>query len=131
MEESNEQELTPLAQYLKTTLKERRMSLATLAKGAGLSQQTIKMIMKGQRPNLDSCRKIADFLRVSWLRIFTLVYTDVDYQRIKSMFELYEDLPEPQRQHLEKIAFDTHELFGKHTRAGIHAVKDERVETNQ
>lgn len=127
MQENSEQVLTPLAQYLKAALEERHMSITTLSKGSGLSQQTIKTFLKGQRPNLDSCRKMAVFLKVPLAKIISLSHDDVEEQRLQSLFELYEDLPEPQRQQLELFAFMTHQQFGKHERAGIHAVRDERV----
>lgn len=126
MEEQSRQEITPtpLSAYLRQIMKERHLSVTTLARGTGVSLQTMKTYLGGQRPSLDNCRKIAMFLDVPLAKIISLVHPDVEEKRLRSLLELYLDLPEEQRHLTESLVFTIHKQFGKHKHIGTRAEID-------
>jgi transcriptional regulator with XRE-family HTH domain len=113
MQDSNEQGPTELARFLKETMRERRLSLVALARGSGISKQSLMMYMKGNRPNLESCRKLAAFLHIPLTKIVSLIYPDVDEQLVKSLLEIYLALPEAGQQLIEEHAMIVQRVMKK------------------
>lgn len=124
MEKSNSQKIVTLADFLIQVMKERRFSRTTLAQGIGVSTPTLNSYLGGQRPSLDNCRKIAMFLDVPLAKIISLVHPDVEEKRLRSLLELYLDLPEEQRHLTESLVFTIHKQFGKHKHIGTRAEID-------
>lgn len=94
---------TTLEEFLVAAMKERGMSMAALARAAGLSKQAVFTYMNGSRPTLESCRKLAFYLGEPIGKIVSLAYKDVDNRRLQSLIEVYLELPDNQKQTAEDM----------------------------
>ena len=103
MSKDNQQQPTNLEEFLVQAMKERDMSMAALARAAGLSKQAVFTYMNGARPTLESCRKLAFYLNEPISKIISLSYKDVDSRRLQSLIETYLELPEMQKHTAEDM----------------------------
>src|SRR5437762_778968 len=110
MDEASEKQTETLGAFLKQVMQERDLSITALARGAGLSTQSLHVYLNGARPNLESCRKLSFFLGVALSKIIGLVHPDVEEKRLESLIELYLELPEEEKMLLEDFAM----LLTKH-----------------
>ncbi len=103
MNKDHPKQPTTLEEFLVQAMLERNMSMAALARAAGLSKQAVFTYLNGARPTLESCRKLAFYLGEPIGKIISLAYKDVDARRLQSLIETYLELPDMQKHTAEDM----------------------------
>lgn len=98
-------EETSLEKFLVQEMTRRNISIITLARGAGISRQTLHSYLNGARPSLENCRKLAFFLGISLSQIVCLVYPNSEEKIIDALLGAYLELPDEGRRVAEDVIF--------------------------
>jgi transcriptional regulator with XRE-family HTH domain len=106
-------EETSLEKFLAQEMTRRNISIITLARGAGISRQTLHSYLNGARPSLENCRKLAFFLGISLSQIVCLVYPNPEEKIIDALLGAYLDLPDEGQRVAEDVIFSLQRHMGK------------------
>ncbi len=105
---------TGLETFLTQEMKKRNMSIVAFARAAGIGRQTLHSYLKGSRPTIENCRKLAFYLGISFETIISLAYPDdIEGKVIEAFLSAYLSLPNEGQRIVEDTIFSVQRNLGE------------------